>query len=71
MFVEQPKRFIKKGEEEKVYKLHKALYGLKQAPRAWYSKIDAFFLTNGFERSENEPTLYIKKQEEQEFMCKL
>ena len=63
VFVEQPKGFIKKGEESKVLKLHKALYGLKQAPRAWYSKIDEFFTNNGFERSENEPTLYVKKEE--------
>lgn len=61
VFVEQPLGFVKTGEEGKVYKLQKALYGLKQAPRAWYSKIDSFFLQNEFERSENEPTLYVKK----------
>jgi len=61
VFVEQPLGFVKAGEEGKVYKLQKALYGLKQAPRAWYSKIDSFFLQNEFERSENEPTLYVKK----------
>ncbi|CAH9103290.1 unnamed protein product, partial [Cuscuta epithymum] len=63
VFVEQPQGFEKKNEPEKVYKLKKALYGLKQAPRAWYSKIDSFFITNGFIRSDNEPTLYIKKQD--------
>ena len=31
MFVQQPGGFMKKGEEEKVYRLRKALYGLKQA----------------------------------------
>ena len=40
VFVEQPSRYIKKGEEKQVYKLNKALYGLKQAPRAWYTWID-------------------------------
>lgn len=45
-----------------MYKLRKALYGLKQAPRAWYSKIDGYFRQNGFTRSENEPTLYVKKE---------
>ena len=34
IYVEQPKGFVEKGEEEKVYLLKKALYGLKQAPRA-------------------------------------
>ena len=40
VFVEQPSRYIKKGQEKQVYKLNKALYGLKQAPRAWYTWID-------------------------------
>jgi hypothetical protein len=39
-----------KGSEHKVYKLKKALYGLKQAPRAWYSRIDAYFLKEGFKK---------------------
>ena len=34
VYIDQPKGYIKKGSEHKVYKLHKALYGLKQAPRA-------------------------------------
>lgn len=45
-----------------VYKLQKALYRLRQAPRAWYSKINQHFLSLGFERSTNEPTLYKKLQ---------
>ncbi|KAA0040613.1 Retrovirus-related Pol polyprotein from transposon TNT 1-94 [Cucumis melo var. makuwa] len=36
VYVEQPKGFVKKDSEEKVYKLTKALYGLKQAPRTWF-----------------------------------
>ena len=47
--MQQPKGFVKKSEEEKVYKLKKALFGLKQAPRAWYNKIEAYFVRNGFE----------------------
>ena len=49
------------GEEDKVHKLRKTLYGLKQAPRAWYCKIDSSFRESGFERSQNAPTLYVKK----------
>ena len=37
------------------------MYGLKQAPRAWYSRIDNYLLNDGFRRSNNEPTLYIKE----------
>jgi len=40
---------VKKEEEDKVYKLKKALYGFKQAPRAWYNKIKAYFVGNGFD----------------------
>ena len=32
VYVEQPKGYEVKGEENKVYRLRKALYGLKQAP---------------------------------------
>nr|GEU71049.1 retrovirus-related Pol polyprotein from transposon TNT 1-94 [Tanacetum cinerariifolium] len=62
VYVCQPPRFENLKEENKVYRLKKALYGLKQSPRAWYNKIDKFFHENGFERSQHEPTLYIKRQ---------
>jgi hypothetical protein len=62
IYVEQPPGFRMQGKEDKVCKLRKALYGLKQAPRAWYSKIDSYFLEQGFKRSKNEHTLYVKKE---------
>lgn len=60
VYVEQPQGFEVKGEEEKVYKLKKALYGLKQAPRAWYSRIENYFVKEGFEKCDFEHTLFIK-----------
>ncbi|KAD0618050.1 hypothetical protein E3N88_43977 [Mikania micrantha] len=78
IYVEQPQGFEITGQEDKVYKLHKALYGLKQAPRAWYSRIDTYLASQGFIRSYNEPTLYVKKEKEaadtpmnsnEKFMC--
>lgn len=63
VFVQQPEGFVKKGEEDKVYKLKKALYGLKQAPRAWYNKIEAYFAKENFERCSSEHTLFTKKNE--------
>ncbi|WJZ99221.1 hypothetical protein VitviT2T_017686 [Vitis vinifera] len=60
VFIEQPQGYEKKGEEHKVYKLKKALYGLKQAPRAWYSRIEAYFIKEGFERCSCDHTLFIK-----------
>ncbi|GKC64051.1 retrovirus-related pol polyprotein from transposon TNT 1-94 [Tanacetum coccineum] len=68
VYVSQPLGFENSDDPNKVFRLKKALYGLKQAPRAWYTKIDEFFHKNGFERSEHEPTLYLKKQGMNEFM---
>ena len=62
VYVEQPAGFVKKGEEEKVYKLKKELYGLKQAPRAWYSRIEAYFIREEFERCSSEHTLFKKSK---------
>ncbi|CAJ2629918.1 unnamed protein product [Trifolium pratense] len=61
VYVEQPKGYQKKG--DKVYKLKKALYGLKQAPRAWYSKIEAYFGQENFEKCPDEHTLFVKQDE--------
>ena len=63
VFVEQPQGYVRKGDEHKVYKLKKALYGLKQAPRAWYSRIEAYFTKEGFEKCSCEHTLFIKKKD--------
>ncbi|RVW91534.1 Retrovirus-related Pol polyprotein from transposon TNT 1-94 [Vitis vinifera] len=60
VFVEQPCGYVQKGNEKKVYKLNKALYGLKQAPHAWYSRIEAYFMTEVFEKCDYEHTLFIK-----------
>lgn len=54
VYVEQPRGYEKKGSEHLVYKLHKALYGLKQAPRAWFSRIEAHFIGEGFQKCDNE-----------------
>lgn len=50
-----------------VYKLHKALYGLKQAPRAWFSRIEAQFIGEGFQRCESDQTLFTKRSREGKF----
>lgn len=64
VYIEQPKGYEVKGKEEMVYKLHKALYGLKQAPRAWFSRLEEYFMKAGFEKSQNEETLFLKKNKE-------
>nr|GEV34256.1 retrovirus-related Pol polyprotein from transposon TNT 1-94 [Tanacetum cinerariifolium] len=62
VYVDQPPGFEDASCPDKVLRLKKALYGLKQAPRAWYNKIDEFFQKEGFEKSKHEPTLYVKKE---------
>ena len=64
VYVKQPEGYKKKRSEHKVYKLHKALYDLKQAPRAWFSRIEAHFVNNGFQKCSNEQTLFIKRSSE-------
>ncbi|GAU32111.1 hypothetical protein TSUD_357950 [Trifolium subterraneum] len=68
VYVEQPLSFIKKGSEYKVYRLHKALYGLKQAPRAWYSKIEQYFIMEGFEKCPHEHTLFVKRNDDSDLL---
>ncbi|CAL9005605.1 unnamed protein product, partial [Prunus brigantina] len=60
VYVEQPKGYELKKNPQKVYRLKKALYGLKQAPRAWFSRIEAHFISEGFEKCYSEHTLFIK-----------
>ena len=55
-----PHIFINVESSNLVCKLHKYLYGLKQAPRAWYDKVDAYFLKNGFKRCISDPNMYVQ-----------
>lgn len=64
VYVDQPKGFEKKGEQDKVYKLKRALYGLKQAPRAWYSRIEKYFAKEGFEKCYRVLTQFVKNGSE-------
>ncbi len=59
IYMEQPQRFVHKGGEHLVCKLHKSLYGLKQSPRAWNQKLDAFLKNIEFMKSEGDPSVYV------------
>ena len=60
VFVNQPPGYEQKEHKSKVYRLKKALYGLKQAPRAWYSRIETYFMEEGFTKCPYKHTLFIK-----------
>jgi hypothetical protein len=58
VYIEQTQGFEVSDRETHMCLLRKALYGLKQAPRAWYSCIDTYLLQIGFEKSDDDPSLY-------------
>ncbi|KAK8933850.1 hypothetical protein KSP39_PZI015291 [Platanthera zijinensis] len=68
VYVSQPEGFIEEGKEELVCRLRKALYGLKQSARAWNQKIDSYLRKNGYIKSKNDPSLYTKYFENQEYL---
>nr|GEW50184.1 hypothetical protein [Tanacetum cinerariifolium] len=46
------------------FHVKKALYGLKQAPRAWYDELLMFLLQNHFFKGTTDPTLFIRRFED-------
>ena len=44
-----------------VCKLQKSLYGLKPALRSWYVKMDAFLLSQNFQRCKYDPNVYLQQ----------
>ena len=40
------------------------MYELKQAQRAWFNRIEAYFTGEGFQRCENEQTLFMRRNQE-------
>ncbi|WVZ19823.1 hypothetical protein V8G54_007145 [Vigna mungo] len=65
VYVKQPPGFVKKGEEQKVYRLHKALYGLRQEPQAWNNHINALLLRMGFQKCPIEFGVHVKSLKQQ------
>ena len=57
IYMKQPEGYI--TDPSLVCKLKKSLYGLKEAPREWYSKMDAFLLSQNFQRCRSYPNVYL------------
>ena len=51
--------------EELVCKLKKSIYGLKQASRNWYHTIDHWMKQYGFQASEADPCVYVKREDQE------
>ena len=61
VYIEQPEGFVDPNKRDMVCKLHKALYGLKQAPIAWYERLHNYLIQIGFQRPNDNNSLYIKE----------
>jgi hypothetical protein len=61
VYMEQPPGYVHQTHPNLVCRLKKALYGLKQAPRTWLDKIGQYLVTNGFQTSNVDFSLYVKK----------
>ncbi|WVZ62398.1 hypothetical protein U9M48_012154 [Paspalum notatum var. saurae] len=71
VYVEQPPGFEDPNHPNHVYRLSKALYGLKQAPRAWYERLRDFLIEKGFTIGRVDTTLFIKKTDNDLFICQV
>jgi hypothetical protein len=59
--MEQPPGYVDQKRPNLVYRLKKTLYGLKQTPRAWSDTICQYLVTSGFQTSNADFSLYVKK----------
>jgi hypothetical protein len=61
VYIEPPKGFENRDKLDKVLHLLKSLYGLKQAPKTFFEKLRAGLLERGFQQSDHDPCLFMKK----------
>jgi hypothetical protein len=61
MYMEQPPGYVDQTHPNLVCRLKKTLYSLKQAPRVWSEKISQYLITSGFQTSNANFSLYVKK----------
>jgi ATP-binding cassette subfamily B (MDR/TAP) protein 1 len=61
IYMQQPKGFVVKGKENMVCKLQNSLYGLEEYFHEWNHKINAYFLSQTFERSFVDHNVYFRR----------
>ena len=61
VYMMQPEGYEDNAHPDFVCRLRKALYGLKQAPKAWSDKIGQYLVTIGFQISNSDFSLYVKR----------
>ena len=58
IYMDQPDRYVVKGQEGMVCRLLKSLYGLKQAPKQWHKKFDKTLTSVGFVVNDADKCVY-------------
>jgi hypothetical protein len=61
LYMEQPSSYVDQTHPNLVCWLKKNLYDLKQAPRAWSDIIGQYLVTSGFQTSNANFSVYVKK----------
>jgi len=61
VYMEQPPGYVNQTHPNLVCRLKKALYGLKQTPKIWSDKMGQYLVTSGFQTSNVDFSLYVKK----------
>ena len=64
IYMDQPKGFVLPDRASDVCRLKKTLYGLKQASRSWNEKFNSFLLTFGFTKSDADPCVYFREDQD-------
>ena len=64
IYMNQPKGYVRAGEEDIFCKLNKSIYGLKQSWRCWFNTMGEFLKNSGYVQSSSDPCLYIKREGE-------
>jgi hypothetical protein len=62
VYMDVPPGYTANSESEVVCKLQRALYGLKQSPRAWFRQFSLAMKTYGYNQSNSDHTLFLKRQ---------
>ena len=60
VYMEQPPRFVARGEIGKVCHLLKSLYGLKHSHHAWFGKFNQVVETFGMQKSKSDHSIFYK-----------
>ena len=63
VFMAQPEGFVHPKYPRSVCKFQKSIYGLKQASRSWNLCFDEKIKEFGFNRSEDEPCVYVRSSD--------